>query len=110
MGREEVEVTHLQYADNTIIFCLGELESLKNWWFILNVFLSGSGSSLNLSSTAMIGINVDNLVMVEEANILGCKMVTLSLLYLGFPLGGNPKGMCLWEPLIDKLRAKLDER
>lgn len=36
-------------------------------------------------------------------------MEIMSFNYLGFPLGGNQKAACFWDPLIDKLRVKLDK-
>lgn len=38
-----------------------------------------------------------------------CKVESLPIMYLGFPLGGNNKAFSFWDPLIDKFRQKLDE-
>lgn len=66
-------ISHLQYADDTIIFCPGDYDCLRNWWDILNIFMLGPGLSINLSKTSLIGINVEVDEVKHHAASLGCK-------------------------------------
>lgn len=74
-----MEISHLQYADDTIIFRPDKIEILSRWWDILNLFMAGSGLSLNLSKSSLIGINVDLKVVDQCAVIFGCKFEKLPI-------------------------------
>lgn len=79
----EVELTHLQYVDDVLIFSPDLPDML--------VF----GLFLNVGKTSLIGINCDEALVVQW--ILGCKMESLPCSFLGFPLG-DKKAVSFWEP------------
>lgn len=39
--------------------------------------------------------------------MLNCKIQKLPLMYLGLPLGANPRKKSTWQPVVDKVRKKL---
>jgi hypothetical protein len=39
------------------------------------------------------------------ASILGCKVSSLPMKYLGLPLGASFKAKSLWDDIIEKIRA-----
>lgn len=41
------------------------------------------------------------------ALLLNCKTMEVSFVYLGMPVGANPRKKALWEPLIKRLEKKL---
>ena len=41
--------------------------------------------------------------------MLNCKIEKLPLMYLGLPLGGYPKSVRYWQPVLDKVQQKLDK-
>ena len=62
-----------------------------------------------LGKSALCGINGDDGKLLLVATRLNCKMDHLPLIYVGLPLGGYPKKVEFWQPVIDKLQGKLDK-
>ena len=56
VGRDNVNITHLQYADDTLIFSLVKEQNIQNIQSILDCFTIMSGLSINYSKTALIPI------------------------------------------------------
>lgn len=56
VGHQKVEFSHLQFLDDTLVFCKNGEDNLHKWWFFLKLFLKGAGLSLNLDKTSLIGI------------------------------------------------------
>ena len=40
--------------------------------------------------------------------MLDCKASDWPILYLGLPLGGNPKASGFWDPVIERISRRLD--
>lgn len=55
----------------------------------------------------MCGIGVSDREVADFAVVLNCKPQKLPLMYLGIPLGVNPRRKSTWQPVIDKVRRKL---
>ncbi|XP_016168518.1 uncharacterized protein LOC107611069 [Arachis ipaensis] len=59
IGRDQVELSYLQFADDTILFCPLEEETVKNYRKILRCFELMSGLSINFDKSSLIPINCD---------------------------------------------------
>lgn len=59
IGNHKAVLSMLQYADDTLIFCPDNELDIANWWDILKLIMAGTGLSLNMEKTSMIGINVN---------------------------------------------------
>lgn len=57
IGREEVEITHLQFADDTIFFISREGQNSRSLLLILEVFSVLSGWKINRGKCSVAGIN-----------------------------------------------------
>ena len=93
VGRgEDLVISHLLYADDTLIFCQANKEQIKYLNWILMWFEALSGLKINLNKSEIIPIGtVDN---VEElASELGCNVGSLPTPYLGLPLGAKHKAL-----------------
>jgi hypothetical protein len=107
VGSEDVVVSHLQYADDTI--CVGEA-SMENLWTlkaILRGFELASGLKVNFWKSCLMGVNVPPLFLESTCNFLNCKLGAIPFLYLGLPVGANPRRCATWDPLIDHIRKRL---
>ncbi|XP_025656413.1 uncharacterized mitochondrial protein AtMg01250-like [Arachis hypogaea] len=57
VGRDNIELSHLQFADNTILFCPLEEETLRNYKRLLRCFKMMSGLSINFEKSNLIPVN-----------------------------------------------------
>ncbi|XP_057746330.1 uncharacterized protein LOC130965578 [Arachis stenosperma] len=107
VGREHVELSHLQFADDTVLFCPPEEETIKNYKRILRCFELMSGLSINYDKSSLIPINCDVQWVQRMCSVLGCKEASLPVKYLGIQLGANPRLVKTWKPIIEKVEEKL---
>lgn len=104
--RESLEVTHLQYADDTLIFCGAEEEQLRYLRVILVMFEGISGLHINLSKSFLYSINeVNNMETLNT--ILGRQVGALPTTYFGMPLGAKSMSKEIWNNVIEKCEKKL---
>ncbi|XP_016206044.1 uncharacterized protein LOC107646370 [Arachis ipaensis] len=107
VGRDNIELSHLQFADDTVLFYPPEEETIKNYKRLLRCFELMSGLAINFDKSSLIPINCDQQWVRSTCNLLGCKEATLLVCYLGIPLGANPRLIKTWNPIIDKVEEKL---
>ena len=108
MGKDEVEVSHLQFADDTLLFMEANRNFLLNYLAILEVFGSISGLRVNLRKSIILGINIEDDLIHNLATITGCEVGVWPISYLGLPLGGNPRKISFWDPVVNKVAKRLD--
>ncbi|RVW34362.1 Transposon TX1 uncharacterized 149 kDa protein [Vitis vinifera] len=105
-GGDELTVSHLLFADDTLIFCKARREQLTNLSWILAWFEAASGLRINLAKSVLIPVGeVDG--MEELAAELGCKLGALPAVYLGLPLGANHKNASSWDGVEERMRRRL---
>lgn len=85
-----IDISHLLFADNALIFCgahLGQIQSLRA---LLFCFETISGLSGNLSKSELVLVGV--VPKAKKVNtLLGCKVSSLPLKYIGLALGASFK-------------------
>jgi hypothetical protein len=74
---------------------------------ILRGFELTSGLKVNFSKSCLMGENVPPLFMDMVCNFLNCKLGVVPFVYLGLPVGANPRRKSTWDPLIVQLRRRL---
>ena len=105
-GREGLIVSHLLFADDTLIFYDAEADELQylSWTFMW--FEAIVGLKVNLSKTEAISVG-DNIPMETLALVLGCKIGSLPTFYLGLPLGVPYKSIRVWDEAEERFRKRL---
>ena len=79
-------VSHLLFADDTILFCDANVEQLLHVCLLLLCFQAVTSLKFNVSKSEMVPIgDVHNVHALAE--ILGCRVGSLPMTYLGMPLG-----------------------
>ena len=87
-------VTHLLFADDTILFCNVDVEKILHIRVLLLSFQAVTGLKVNVHKSEM--VPVGEIVDVHAlAEILGCKVGELPMSYLS---------ICRWELLITPLQ------
>lgn len=83
-------ISHLQFANDTVIFCEVDITQLGFLRCILCCFELVSGLKIHLAKSELFQIgDVPNIESL--ASILGCKIGSLAASYLGMSLGSNFK-------------------
>ena len=55
----------------------------------------------------LVGVNIQDSWLAEAASILHCQLDRVLFLYLGLPIGGDPRKLKFWQPLIDRIKSRL---
>jgi len=107
VGPTGFSISHLQFADDTILFCEANWEEVVNIKRILRCFEILSGLKSNYHKSVISGIGVDEGMLHNFASRLNCLHHKLPLKYLGMPLEENPGRKNTWKPVLEKLKLKL---
>jgi len=107
-GRDgEMNVTHLQFADDTLI--IGE----KSWMnvcsmrTVLLLFEEVSGLKVNFHKSMLTGVNISDSWLVTAASVMNCRRGALPFVYLGLPIGGDSRKLSFWKPVVGCIVARL---
>lgn len=93
IGGNSMNVTHLQFIDDTILFLEAKVEYVKEAKCILGCFELASNLKINFHKSCLVKVGKTNGVGDDFAEIFRCKNATLPITYLGMPLGTNPKSI-----------------
>lgn len=107
VGRQRLEVSHIQYADDTLFVVEGSTGNAEAIKWILKNFELISGLKVNFEKSSVFGINLDSQKMDEVAGILGCKVGSLPLPYLGLKVGGRINGIEGWSEVVERFKGRL---
>jgi hypothetical protein len=107
VGSTPVEISHLQYADDTLCFGEASVENLWTLKAILRGFEMASGLKVNFWKSGLMGVHVSSTFMEMASSFLNCRLGSIPFKYLGLPVGANPKCESTWDPLVDHLRRRL---
>lgn len=83
--------SNLQFADDTLIFLEPNMEMTMSIKRLLWIFSTASGLSINFSKSSLMGFNLIDEWLSQCSRIIRCKYQSLVSLYLGLPLGSNPR-------------------
>jgi len=83
----EVKLSHLQFADDTIIIgekCWLNVRTIRA---VLLLLEEVSGLKVNFFKSLLTGVNIPPTWPSEAASVLHCRTASLPFLYLGLPIG-----------------------
>ncbi|KAL4390659.1 hypothetical protein AHAS_Ahas03G0167200 [Arachis hypogaea] len=109
VGKDKIALFHLQFIDDTILFCAPDKGTLRNHRRILACFGIMSGLVINYQKSVLIPINISDLEARCLSQELKCLISYLPMKYLGIQLGANPRRIETWKPVLDKIKKKLSK-
>jgi hypothetical protein len=94
-----INISHLLFADDTLIFCGANPDHFHYLRALLLFFEVVSGLKINLAKSELVPVgNINNVVGL--VGILGCRVSSLPVKYLGFPLGAFFNAKSIWDDVI----------
>ncbi|KAJ9566895.1 hypothetical protein OSB04_002861 [Centaurea solstitialis] len=107
VGKDGVEISHLQYANGVVFFGNWSHVNVKNLLLLLKCFKEVSGLKVNFQKSKLLGIGVSLEEVQYQASECGCGWSSLPITFLGLPLGHNMNRIGSWKVVIDKMKNKL---
>ena len=106
-GGDGVQITHLVFANDTLVFCDASYEQMTFLSWLLMWFEAISGLRINLDRSEILPVGkVENVELL--ALELNCKMGALPSTYLGLLLGAPHKAMPIYLMSLMHMQELLD--
>lgn len=102
-----MELTHLCFADDLLVVCKLEDESIKAIKAPLDEFSSYSGLLPNEGKSTIFFGSVEQEEQDQIIEVIKFKKWRLLVKYLGVPLISKQLGVKDWKGLIDKVRTRI---
>ncbi|KAJ9535674.1 hypothetical protein OSB04_un001171 [Centaurea solstitialis] len=106
-GCEEMNITHLCFADDLFVFTGGDLASVDVLKRALETFKVKSGLEPNLAKSEIFFCNVTPDVKAAILHSLPLQTGTFPIRYLGVPLSPTCLQVSDFNPLIDKVKLRI---
>ncbi|GJU46689.1 hypothetical protein Tco_1203955 [Tanacetum coccineum] len=104
-----LNLSHLFYADDVIFMGQWSESNINTIIQALDCFHKASGLRMNLHKSKIMGIAVDDEIVVRAANKMGCSSLKTPFSYLGIKVGGSMSRKDSWNDIVDNLRSRLSK-
>ncbi|GAU48725.1 hypothetical protein TSUD_406040 [Trifolium subterraneum] len=100
-------VSHLQFADDTLLLGTKSWANVRALRAALVLFETISGLKVNFNKSMLVGVNIVDSWLSAAATTLRCKVGKVPFLYLGLPIGGDPTRLGFWELVLTRIQNRL---
>ncbi|MCI41760.1 putative RNA-directed DNA polymerase, partial [Trifolium medium] len=73
---------------------------------LLMLFETMSGLKVNFHKSILVGVNIADSWLCVAATALHCKVGKVPFLYLGLLIGGDPRRLSFWEPVLTRIQNR----
>jgi hypothetical protein len=101
-------ITHLQYADDTMIMVEGSELDLVNLKFLLLCFEAMSGLKINFDKSEVVVMGFDPEERQRIADNLNCRLASFPVNYLGMPIRDSRILIKDLDPLVGRVKSKAE--
>ncbi|GJZ98249.1 RNA-directed DNA polymerase, eukaryota, reverse transcriptase zinc-binding domain protein [Tanacetum coccineum] len=108
-GCKNLRITHLWFADDLLVFCHGDIESVRTMKKSLDEFSSVSGLLPNMQKSTIFFGGLSSIEQQSILNIIPFSVGKLPVRYLGVPLLTKKISMNDCKPLINKVKTKVND-
>ncbi|GAU48395.1 hypothetical protein TSUD_405400 [Trifolium subterraneum] len=100
-------VSHLLFADDTLLLGNKSWANARVLRGVLSLFEKVSVLKVNFHKSMLVGVNIGASWLTEVASMLDCKVGKVPFMYLGMPIGGDPRRLSFWEPIVSSIHTRL---
>ncbi|MCH86380.1 cysteine-rich receptor-like protein kinase, partial [Trifolium medium] len=100
-------VSHLQFADDTLLLGVKSWANVHALRAVLVLFEAVSRLKVKFNKSMLVGVNIVDSWLAEAASVLGCIVGKVPFMYLGLPIGGDPRRLSFWDPVLTRIRSRL---
>ncbi|GKD81131.1 RNA-directed DNA polymerase, eukaryota, reverse transcriptase zinc-binding domain protein, partial [Tanacetum coccineum] len=108
-GCKNLKITHMCFADDLLVFCHGDPESVKVMKKSLDEFSGYSGLLPNLQKSTIFFGGLSSAEQQSIINIIPFSVGKLPVRYLGVPLLTKKLSISDCKPLISKVKTKISD-
>ncbi|GJR17401.1 RNA-directed DNA polymerase, eukaryota, reverse transcriptase zinc-binding domain protein [Tanacetum coccineum] len=108
-GCKDLKITHLCFADDLLVLCHGDINSVNTIKNALEIFSAVSGLYPNLGKSTIFCGSMDKVTINDVLQILPFKKGKLPIRYLGVPLVSKKIGVQDCKDLIDKVKNRIQD-
>ena len=101
-----IRVSHLLFADDTILFCDASREQILSIRLALTCLQAFTCLKVNVGKSEIVSVWEVRKIQ-SLANILLCRVGSLPMTYLGMPLGTLYKTPSIWNPILERMEKNL---
>lgn len=107
LSKASDQISHLQFADDAVIFLDGSIESARGIKHVLQCFQLLSGLRINFGKSGIFSSRNCGIDINLMADVLNCGIGSWPMSYLGMPIGISARRKVFWTPLINRMKGKL---
>lgn len=107
LGCEDMQLTHICFVDDLLIFLDGSKRSLEGVLQVLAEFEHISGLAVNIAKTSLFNCGVPTDIIQRFRSRFGLAQASLPIRYLGLPLSSKKLSLKDYDPLIFQIKRKL---
>ncbi|XP_074266553.1 uncharacterized protein LOC141589828 [Silene latifolia] len=104
-----IKLTHLAFADDLLLFCRGDRNSIIGLLRAFQSFSRASGLQMNKGKSSLYSNGVDQMVLTDILKHSGMKHGSLPFKYLGIPIASKKLSVmdcnCLVERVVSRIRS-----
>ena len=100
-------LSHLQFADDTLIIGDKSWSNVLSMRVVLMIFEQLSSLKVNFHKSLLTGVNVSESWLSESVLVLNCRVGAFPFVCLGLPIGGDPRKLDFWKPLLNSIHSRL---
>ena len=96
-----------QYADDTLIVLKGDLRAVQKLKIILDLFAAATGLTINYNKSSAVPIHMNDGLIQQCIDTLGCKRESFPQNYLGMPLSAHKLPNLVFSTYIERIEKSL---
>lgn len=107
ISNDRDRISHIQFADDTVIFCEPSEEQILSIRRILRGFQIAARLKVNFNKSRLFRVGIDAATTERCAEMISCMTDSFPSLYLGLPLGDKLNYVTVWDPIVKKFEKQL---